>query len=435
MKIKVTDSKKWFIKFLGSFGLWILFSILVLLAGKAQEFIMVFAFISIVMVVYWIVSFHTTKCYMNVDEYLKNNPNISIDYLRGILSSQNFPESEINDIIHNFQEGKYSSNKIESENVKRILDEYKKYSIIQKIRFLAQFPMGISFEKSKVLKDEEAMEEVNHWIENNAITEKDFISLENNLILFHKDNDYELTNMIVHEIMDDLKLEYQLDEVNNIQYDLLSSSDKNLYEKLFPNHNMIFHKEKILFLQNNIPMDLNYFCDLKELCRKYVNGEYSYSNNVIYEIKYSDILCYATEGSKTVNSILSGGGMSGVIDPIKANIYKKSKDGFSLGGESGAIYSMLSDIKMEPIRTTLVENDERVLLLKTKKIDFIFRREYSEIDLYLTFVHYLPDKDIERKKVVSESSNLDEIKKLKELLDMGAITKEEYNKKKKELLK
>ena len=235
--------------------------------------------------------------------------------------------------------------------------------------------------------------------------------------------------------MDDLKLEYQLDEVDNIQYDLLSSSDKDLYEKLFTNHNMIFNKEKIFFLQNNIPMDLNYFCDLKELCRKYVNGEYSYSNNVIYEIKYSDILCYATEGSKTVNSILSGGGMSGVIDPIKANIYKKSKDGFSLEGESGAIYSMLSDIKMEPIRTTLVENDERVLLLKTKKIDFIFRREYSEIDLYLTFVHYLPEKDIERKKVISESSNLDEIKKLKELLDMGAITKEEYNKKKKELLK
>ncbi len=32
------------------------------------------------------------------------------------------------------------------------------------------------------------------------------------------------------------------------------------------------------------------------------------------------------------------------------------------------------------------------------------------------------------------SSNIDELKKYKELLDMGAITQEEFNKKKKELL-
>ena len=64
-------------------------------------------------------------------------------------------------------------------------------------------------------------------------------------------------------------------------------------------------------------------------------------------------------------------------------------------------------------------------------------------DIYMFLVDKLPDKDLERMNVLKENnkdskssnSNLDEIKKLKELLDMGAITKEEFEKKKKELLK
>lgn len=37
-------------------------------------------------------------------------------------------------------------------------------------------------------------------------------------------------------------------------------------------------------------------------------------------------------------------------------------------------------------------------------------------------------------QIIKKDSNLDEIKKLKELLDMGAISQEEFDKKKKELL-
>ena len=56
----------------------------------------------------------------------------------------------------------------------------------------------------------------------------------------------------------------------------------------------------------------------------------------------------------------------------------------------------------------------------------------------------MPEKDYERiilksnkvsTKRNTSSSNLDEIKKLKELLDMEAITQEEFDDKKKELLK
>ena len=41
---------------------------------------------------------------------------------------------------------------------------------------------------------------------------------------------------------------------------------------------------------------------------------------------------------------------------------------------------------------------------------------------------------IEKTERKEENSNIDEVKKYKELLDIGAITKEEFDKKKKELL-
>lgn len=53
---------------------------------------------------------------------------------------------------------------------------------------------------------------------------------------------------------------------------------------------------------------------------------------------------------------------------------------------------------------------------------------------YQQFVEYVEDK-IGKKEVVPQANdNLEELKKLKELLDMEAITEEEYEAKKKELL-
>lgn len=61
--------------------------------------------------------------------------------------------------------------------------------------------------------------------------------------------------------------------------------------------------------------------------------------------------------------------------------------------------------------------------------------EYSEIDNVGKSITSFLDKIISRKENASTKSSLREIKELKELLDMDAITKEEYEKKKKELLK
>lgn len=67
--------------------------------------------------------------------------------------------------------------------------------------------------------------------------------------------------------------------------------------------------------------------------------------------------------------------------------------------------------------------------------------EKSALDLHLSESDIMTDEEIqkgideaEKKKYQSYVDPLDQIKKLKELLDSGAITQEEYNKKKKELL-
>lgn len=61
--------------------------------------------------------------------------------------------------------------------------------------------------------------------------------------------------------------------------------------------------------------------------------------------------------------------------------------------------------------------------------------EFMEIDKVGKSITTFLDKIITKKFESTSKSNLSEIKELKELLDMGAITQEEFNEKKKELLK
>ena len=61
--------------------------------------------------------------------------------------------------------------------------------------------------------------------------------------------------------------------------------------------------------------------------------------------------------------------------------------------------------------------------------------EFMEIDKVGKSITTFLDKIITKKSESTSKSNLNEIKELKELLDMGAITQEEFNEKKKELLK
>ena len=269
-------------------------------------------------------------------------------------------------------------------------------------------------------------------------------------IIHHNDED--LKELISKEIeREEKEKNYDLDYV---EVSCISSSNKTIDKD---NYKMTI-KDKYIYL-----LDSEYIIEdkLKEPFKDseedyyslYGSGYYSFTKCTKHKIKLDDIIFYTTDGIIENYTITSGGGTSGNINELKARLAQKSdgrllgKDSPFLSGDMAAMYSMLQDIKVDPITTRVVSDDQRMVILKTKNMDLIFSRianfyPYKD-DIYMFLVDKLPDKDLERMNVLKENnkdskssnSNLDEIKKLKELLDMGAITKEEFEKKKKELLK
>ena len=73
--------------------------------------------------------------------------------------------------------------------------------------------------------------------------------------------------------------------------------------------------------------------------------------------------------------------------------------------------------------------------VKTKTNSIGYERAYAEAQEILSILAIIL-KDIEKKReeINNNNSNADEILKYKNLLDLGAITEEEFNTKKKELL-
>ncbi len=355
---------------------------------------------------------------------------------------------------------KKSRKRIESAKVDEIMHKYKDYSINEKIKFLEDIPYG-SYEVAIDFNREDIMHEIELYMEKNGLNLDEYKELEDRLWEYHRESKED--NKAIYDIVSKKVMkEYNTDTVKTCDFHLLSSSNKELTDKIGHFSHLIISKGRLLFLNNVIDIleerylekgeDLD-FGNLKMAIRYFPYDEYSAKKNIKYEINIKDIICYLTEGSKMINTVISGGGSSGYIDPVKATAMKRKMtvfDNVLPDGDAGAVYSMLKDVKIDPIETKLVENDERVVILKTKDCDFVFKRMDDAVDLYAYLVDKIPEKDFIRMQIKDASktgedskksnkkeshSNLDEIKKLKELLDMDAITQEEYDKKKKELLK
>ena len=67
-------------------------------------------------------------------------------------------------------------------------------------------------------------------------------------------------------------------------------------------------------------------------------------------------------------------------------------------GDAGALYSMLSDIKIDPIKTSVHEIDNRSVILKTKDMDYTIQRFNNDRDFHKWLLSYIPEKDFSRIK-------------------------------------
>ena len=365
-----------------------------------------------------------------VDKILKNRPIGDLLKNRNRAKANNNPLYEV-ESIEEFLDICNSSNE-EKEKIKQYYDKFEKMSFDEKL-------------KSYYGKGANTFSEL-------KIDSSDYHAIDGLFwdIIHHNDED--LKKLISKEIQrEEKEKNYDLDYV---EVSCISSSNKTIDKD---NYKMTIKDNYIYLLDSEYIIEDKLKQPFKDSGEDYYSlygsGYYSFTKCTKHKIKLDDIIFYTTDGIIENYTITSGGGTSGNINELKARLAQKSdgrllgKDSPFLSGDMAAMYSMLQDIKVDPITTRVVSDDQRMVILKTKNMDLVFSRIATfparKDDIYMFLVDKLPDKDLERMNVLKENSkeskssdsNLDEIKKLKELLDMGAITKEEFEKKKKELLK
>ncbi|MEE3334238.1 MAG: SHOCT domain-containing protein [Ruminococcus sp.] len=152
-----------------------------------------------------------------------------------------------------------------------------------------------------------------------------------------------------------------------------------------------------------------------------------------YVFKYDEIVDFEVLEDGTIitkgglGKALIGGALFGLAGAIAGGTSKKTKDVCT---------------KLE-IKITTNNSDRPIVYLnllhaETKKNSFVYKQTSKTVQDILSKFQIVVDKLEQEKDILkNESSTIDvanEIKKFKELLDMGAITQEEFDAKKKQLL-
>lgn len=168
----------------------------------------------------------------------------------------------------------------------------------------------------------------------------------------------------------------------------------------------------------------------------FMSGAMSQLNFVTLSINIYDIISFSKEGEIFHETKMSGGGGGG------SSIGKAIFGGIIAGG-AGAIVA--SRKKTEAIKSELITHDERTCCLTylEKNTKQIMLFGYSD---YKIFKELIPEKDISvideirRRNVIDkqttpQTDNIQKIRDLGTLRDEGILTQEEFDEKKKELLK
>ena len=166
----------------------------------------------------------------------------------------------------------------------------------------------------------------------------------------------------------------------------------------------------------------------------------------LIKIPLDNIIYFSKDGTLEHVSVVSGGGGSGG----GVNLGGAIAGGLLFGGVGAIIGSQVdTEIKIDPIKTEIKKEDtRRAFLLYKDDSGSLIQQSFSH-EYYDFFMKHFPHKEFskvqfenlqtsnpttEAPKTTSETSNIENIKKYKELLDMGIITQEEFDAKKKQLL-
>ena len=454
-KIKVFDTTRFYTGLVISFLICFVATFIIIPMNLSTVFVLIYSLVSLTIIFsYWVHLYKSSYKYVSKNEYREIRKNTTDLFITNELEKQGFNEKEISKILKDRPIGDLLKNRLKSK-----INNNPLYEVESIEEFLAV--CNSSDEEKESLKNYYNMFEKLSFGEKlksfygdgpntfnslkmDRFDRSAYYDLLRNSIDMSGDFD-DLRDLIAEELNKEDKKYFDLDYIETY---CLSSSNKNIKTGFYK---LTICDGFIYLLNNNYVTDerlRNPTSTSKENYRSlYGEDCYSFKKSIKNKIKVDDIIFYTTDGAIEKFTVTSGGGTSGNIDEIKARIAQRSKGSDSsvlLSGDMAAVYSMLNDIKIDPITTKIVSSDKRVVIIKLKTMDLVFERVTYDYDLNMFLVDKIPDKDLERMNVLKDNSkeskttsnsNLDEIKKLKELLDMGAITKEEFEKKKKELLK
>lgn len=157
-------------------------------------------------------------------------------------------------------------------------------------------------------------------------------------------------------------------------------------------------------------------------------------NIEVETINISNILYFEEKGELSHVSEVYGGGSMDVN-------YGGAIIGDLLFGSTGALIGSRVGTGTDPIMTSVKEIDNRYVSMMLKKDDGEIESKTFPYTYYDAFMKLIPEKEkgfigMSSNTQVQEknTNNFDEIKKFKELFDMGIITEKEFQEKKKELL-
>lgn len=151
----------------------------------------------------------------------------------------------------------------------------------------------------------------------------------------------------------------------------------------------------------------------------------------LMSINLKDILHFTKIGTIHKNSVVSGGGGT-----IGGSSLSGAIVGGIIAGSTGAIIGSRKEGHINSIKTNIETTDTRKTLLKLKNKELLFN-----ISTYTVLLKLIPNKDYESqiinktdKETRENTDFIEKIEKLKNLLDTGALTKEEFEIQKKKIL-
>lgn len=195
------------------------------------------------------------------------------------------------------------------------------------------------------------------------------------------------------------------------------SSIKSVRKKICKyNDKLVFYTEtSVIEYQSGISFEHN--VNIPKIYRRNTPG----SIVIDREIPLDDIIYFEEKGSVSYTSHTYGGGSSTTGAII----------GGILAGDAGAVVG-----SRKSIQTSTIEHDTRETILKLK--NGIEKYPYKFYDFFCKLIPFKEFKTIQAQNLLANNtdnkSNLEDLKNLKELLDLGAITQEEFDLKKTELL-